>query len=111
MNSYSTNCTPVTAKLVVFYGLLAGSSLPGYSFVPLTEKPQGLYRQFYETRSTSSSCGRIGSYTSESCSEDVDFQFVNAITGLYAWLVEEEKSLGQEFTQVLHDNLWELYEG
>lgn len=36
--------------------------------------------------------------------------FGAAISDFYAELIANQKSLGEEFTKILYDNLWDLYE-
>lgn len=111
MNSYSIKQTSLTACNVVVYGLLAsqGLSHAEASIIP-DGKQHSLNPTPYETHASSPSFSQIGNIFSGSLLQVIDQQFVETVSSFYTQLLENQEPLGQDFEQVLHDNLWDLYE-
>jgi hypothetical protein len=108
MNSYSTMQTSKTACTLVVYGILASQGL-AHADAPKTT-PQGLSPLPYETHANTPSFGQLGNLYNGYQLQAIDQEFVGTVSNFYAQLLDNQEPLGQEFEQVLHDNLWELYE-
>jgi len=111
MNSYSTKQASLTACNIVVYGLLASQ---GLAHADASATPDaathGLSLHSYETLANTPSFGRFGSFNYGNQLQAIDQEFVEIVSNFYAQLLENQEPLGQEFEQVLYDNLWDLYE-
>lgn len=108
MNSYTTKQTSITTCNLVVYGILASQGL-AYANAP-DAVPQGLNPLPYEIHANAPSFGRFGNLYYGSQLQAIDKEFVDTVSSFYAQLLDNQEPLGQEFEQVLHDNLWDLYE-
>ncbi len=111
MNSYSTKQTSKTACNLVVYGILASQGL-AHADAPQAPDaaPQGLSPLPYEIHANTPSFGQLGNIYNGSQLQAIDQEFIDTVSNFYAQLVDNQEPLGQEFEQVLHDNLWNLYE-
>lgn len=111
MNSYSTKQTSLTACNIVVYGFLASQGLAHADASTTPDAiPQGLNLHSYETLANTPSFGQFGNLYYGSQLQAIDQELVETVSNFYAQLIENQEPLGQEFEQVLHDNLWDLYE-
>ncbi|MEO5331603.1 MAG: hypothetical protein H7839_06230 [Magnetococcus sp. YQC-5] len=108
MDEYSTNHTPVTAKNAQIFSAAILASVFLYHH---SEHPQNLHKSYYETNTISPSCNGILSYTSVRSPENSDNPFEKVVADFYKQLIENEESIGKDFAHILHDNIWDLYEG
>jgi hypothetical protein len=56
-----------------------------------------------------STVGQFGNVFSRSYDQDENLEFEGAIARFYSKLLNDQEPLGQQFEQVLHANLWDLY--
>ena len=111
MSSYSTKQTSLTASNAIVYTIFASQLVGGWTALEAQESgEQGLSLLPYEVHASLPSYDQIGKLNSGSFSNDIDQQLMIAVSSFYAQLMERQESLGNEFEQVLHQNLWDLYE-
>lgn len=111
MNSYDTRQASRTASNVLVYGMLAGSYFTGGAALAVPDVEQQPLRLVpFSTQANLSSSGQVVSILPCDFVDGMETQFEEAVSSFYAQLVESQESLGQEFEQVLHENLWDLYE-
>ena len=111
MNSYTTKQTSLTASNAIIYTIFASQFVGGWSALEVQDGgQQGLSQLPYEVNASLPSYDQIEKLNFGSFSNDIDQQLVTAVSSFYAQLIERQESLGNEFEQVLHQNLWDLYE-
>jgi len=109
MNNYTTIQTPLSACHIAV-GLLAGLAGSGVLYAAEREQ-QELNPAPYEANSNLPSFDQLSSVFAGNSIDSIDQQLITAVSNLYATLAQESEPLGEEFEQVLHENLWDLYEG
>lgn len=106
-SSYQINQTSRTTSNYVFAGLLA---LAGQGFLsPAEGNQESLLDAPYRTKSALPSFDQIRSIFG-SLKDQGAGQFVESVSNFYAKLAARQEPLGAEFSRVLHENLWDLYE-
>ncbi len=111
MNNYSIKQTSMTACNIVVSGVLASQGLAHANAPEAPDAtPQGLSTLPYEIHANTPSFSQLGNLYYDSQLQAIDQEFVETVSNFYAQLLENQEPLGQEFEQVLHNNLWDLYE-
>lgn len=95
---------------MVLAGIVVSQLLPAYkdSFA-LEGVQEKLLSVPYYTKSAPSSFDQIRNIFGSIRDQGPDL-FVGNISNFYAKLVASQEPLGAEFSRVLHENLWDLYE-
>ena len=110
MSNYQFNQTSRTTSTVVMAGILASQLLAGH---PVPTSVEGNQEAFlavpYRTKSALPSFDQFRSIFGSVLNHEPD-QFVESISMFYTNLVSSQEPLGAEFSRVLHENLWDLYE-
>lgn len=110
MNSnYQINQTSRTTSTVVMAGILASQFLAGHAYAPVEGIQEALFTVPYRTKSALPSFDQFRSIFGSVLDQEPD-QFVESISNFYTKLVVSQEPLGTEFSRVLHENLWDLYE-
>ena len=110
MNNYQINQTSHTTGTMVMAGILASHLLAGYpTSTPMDEARDSILNAPYRTKSALPSFDHIRNIFGGDLNERPD-SFVESISNFYAKLVTSQEPLGAEFSRVLHENLWDLYE-
>lgn len=109
-SSYQINQTSRTTSNYVLAGLLASQLLAGHGVLAPAEGDQEpLLEVPYRTKSALPSFDQIRSIFGSVLDQGAG-QFVESVSNFYANLAARQEPLGAEFSRVLHDNLWDLYE-
>jgi hypothetical protein len=96
---------------VVIAGILASQFLARHAVPgPVEENHGALFAVPYHTKSALSSFDQLRSIFGSILDHKPDLFFVESISKFYAKLVASQEPLGPEFSRVLHENLWDLYE-
>lgn len=74
-----------------------------------TNQAMTLIDRSYNTSSASSSFDQYRILLGSSLEQNQD-KFVESVSGFYASLLAKQEPLGEEFSRILHENLWYLYE-
>ena len=110
MSNYQGSQTSCTASTVVIAGVLASQILASYAaHVPKEESHERLFAGPYHTMSALPSFDQYRSIFGGIPSNELD-GFVESVSSFYMKLMASQKPLGTEFSRVLHENLWDLYE-
>ena len=111
MNEIITKHTSLTPGTVVLLsGMIASNlSVPGLSDSVSKGGKQSLHQNLYETSANLPSHSHV-KVTPQDFEKNIDCQFVETVSSFYEQLVKKQEPLGQEFEQVLLDNIWDLYE-
>lgn len=113
MSSVSYKQTPLTISNIVlisgvFVSTFSASVQPRISSgEPLPAPHQNTYHYFSDYPSFK----HIEELFIRQTLDISEREFLEAVSSFYGQLVEKQEPLGQEFAQVLADNLWDLYEG
>ena len=109
-SSYQINQTPRTTSNYVLAGILASQLLAGQGVLaPAGDARETLLDVPYSTKSALPSFDQIRSIFGSVLDQGVG-QFVESVSNFYANLAARQEPLGAEFSRVLHENLWDLYE-
>ncbi|HAT50924.1 MAG TPA: hypothetical protein DCS88_11405 [Alphaproteobacteria bacterium] len=110
MTSIYYEQTPLSLSTVVLIsGVIAGTF--GTLEQPKAPSDQSLpisHQNIYHYDANRPSFSHIEESLNVSVAEH---EFLETISRFYEHLMEKQEPLGQEFAQVLADNLWDLYEG
>ncbi len=105
MNKYSTQATQSTASNVILGSLMAALMMP----VNLEKNATPLIKKSYVQLSKSDSFQRIDGLSTYK-TQSVDLDLLNTVKTVYSKLLSSQEVLGDEFSKILHENLWDLYE-
>lgn len=109
-SSYQINQTPRTTSSYVLAGILASQLLAGHgALAPAAGGQETLLDVPYNTKATLPSFDQVRSIFGGVLDTGAG-QFVESISNFYANLAARQEPLGTEFSRVLHENLWDLYE-
>ncbi len=110
MSSYQINQTSRTTSTMVLAGILASQLATAYKDSTSVEGvKERLVAVPYLTNAAPSSFDQIRNIFGGVVEARPD-PFVESISTFYAKLVASQEALGAEFSRLLHDNLWDLYE-
>jgi hypothetical protein len=105
MHSYITKQTPSSISGLVIIttalGIALVASVPSSENRLIDEKP-------YKVHSTASSFFNSDSYSITSI--DGIHDFTETLSSFYGDLANKQEPLGDDFSKILNENLWELYE-
>jgi hypothetical protein len=104
LDIYSTRQKSGTAGNVSIAVLAASLMVTPYSHLSATKSP---IARLAEKPST---VGQIGNLLATTPLEMPVQDFEASVSAFYAALLGKQEILGSEFEQILHDNLWDLYE-
>ena len=104
--SYITSQTPLTASNVIISVALISTA---FTLTDSEALKQSTPQVPYEIYANSSSDQNV-QVNMSSASEDIDQQLSETVSTFYAQFISNQEPLGKEFEQILHDNLWDLYE-
>jgi hypothetical protein len=82
-------------------------AIPSIMAGPLSGAQQ-LFHQTYEWRGTATTLSTQSRLLSEQISSE-ELTFETIISGFYITLMENQERLGEDFENILHENLWDLY--
>lgn len=109
-SSYQINQTSRTTSNYVLAGLLASQLLAGHGVLaPAGGGQESLLNVPYSTKAALPSFDQIRSIFGSVLDQGAG-EFVESISNFYANLASRQEPLGAEFSRVLHENLWDLYE-
>lgn len=110
MNNYQINQTSNTTGTMVMAGILASHLLASHATTPPTDNfGETIQRAPYRTSFALPSFDQIRNFFGSDLDERQD-SFVENISNFYGKLVTRQEPLGVEFSRILHENLWDLYE-
>jgi hypothetical protein len=111
MSSYQINQTSrTTSTTMVLAGIVVSQLLSAYKDPSAVEGLQDkLLPVPYLTKSAPSSFDQVRNIFGGILDQGPDL-FMGNISNFYAKLVASQEPLGAEFSRVLHENLWDLYE-
>lgn len=110
MSEYRINQTSATASTVIIAGLLASQSIAAHVPPNASEDSnQALFAARYKTEAQLPSFEQYRGIFGGVSSFEGD-PFIESVSSFYAKLVAMQEPLGEDFSRVLHENLWELYE-
>jgi len=109
-SSYHINQTPRTTGNYLVAGLLVSQILASHSVLASANNEREALLDFpYITKAALPSFDQIRSIFGSVLDQGAD-QFVESVSNFYANLAARQEPLGAEFSRVLHENLWDLYE-
>jgi hypothetical protein len=112
MTSYQVNHVSRSFSPAMITNLLALSPLlvAGQTIDELhIDRAATLLDCSYNTGTASSSFDQYRVLLGSSLEQNQD-KFVESVSGFYEVLLAKQEPLGEEFSRILHENLWDLYE-
>ena len=109
MNNYKINQTSNTTGTMVMAGILATLLASQATPRPTENYGEAIQNAPYRTSLTLPSFDQIRNFFGSDLDERQD-SFVENISNFYGKLVARQEPLGIEFSRILHENLWDLYE-
>jgi hypothetical protein len=111
MTEYSINQAPSTSGSVVILAGILATQCMAQSYPRQHENIDfsGLGNRYHQESNLSTFDQYQNPLTGKYDQSNAHFE--TAISNFYAELLANQKPLGKEFTKILYDNLWDLYEG
>jgi len=109
-NLYSINQESFTVSSVVLMGVLATQLTCAAAQAEPMKEDMLINNQPYQEHTQSSTLSQYNNPVGGVLIDNIDELLVASVTGFYEQLMYSQESLGNEFEQVLNDNIWDLYE-